>query len=53
MCFGDLLILNVAALLPTYVERNFPEINSLAVGLLMACYPIAFLICAPIIGNNM
>lgn len=33
LCFGmacvDLLILNVAALLPTYVESNFPNVNSL------------------------
>lgn len=29
MIVGDLLILNVAALLPTYVESNFPKINSL------------------------
>jgi len=51
MCFGDFLILNVAALLPTFVEKNYPQINSLKVGLLMSCYPVAFLICAPIVGN--
>ena len=29
MASVDLLILNVAAPLPTYVESNFPKINSL------------------------
>lgn len=51
MSFGDLLILNVAALLPTYVEQNFPEITFQQVGILMAAYPIMFLICSPIIGH--
>jgi len=53
MCFGDFLILNVASLLPTYIEKHFSKINSLEVGILMACYPIFFLICAPFVGNYM
>lgn len=50
---ADTLILNVAALLSTFVDKNYPNISSLSVGLLMACYPIAFLITAPFIGSKM
>lgn len=53
MATADTLILNVAALLPTYVALRFPGVNSLSVGLLMACYPLSFLVAAPIVGSYM
>ena len=53
MATADTLILNVAALLPTYVETHYPNVSSLSVGLLMACYPISFLVTAPFIGTKM
>ena len=53
MATADTLILNVAALLPTFVETHYPEVTSLSVGLLMACYPMAFLVTAPFIGSYM
>ncbi len=53
MASADTLILNVAALLPTYVSSHYSNVSSLSVGLLMACYPIAFLVTAPFIGTHM
>jgi MFS family permease len=53
MASADTLILNVAALLPTYVASQFPQVSSLNVGLLMACYPIIFLFAAPLFGSQM
>ena len=53
MATADTLILNVAALLPPYVAQRFPQVNSLSVGLLMACYPVSFLFAAPIFGSDM
>lgn len=53
MASADTLILNVAALLPTYVSNHFTNVSSLSVGLLMACYPFAFLVTAPFIGAHM
>jgi DHA3 family macrolide efflux protein-like MFS transporter len=53
MATADTLILNVAALLPTFVASHYSSVSSLSVGLLMACYPIAFLVTAPFIGSHM
>ena len=53
MASADTLILNVAALLPTYVATHYSHVSSLSVGLLMACYPLAFLFTAPFIGSHM
>lgn len=47
------LYMNVCALLPEYVNENFPNLTSFDVGLLMAIYPIAFLLTAPFIGGHM
>lgn len=53
MATADTLILNLAALLPPYVAERFPQVSSLSVGLLMACYPVSFLFAAPIVGSYM
>jgi len=47
------LYYNVCALLPEFVDDNFPSLNNFDVGLLMAFYPIAFLITAPLIGDRL
>jgi len=47
------LYFNVCALLPQFVDQNFPALNNFDVGLLMAVYPIAFLITAPLIGDKL
>ncbi len=47
------LYMNVSALLPEFVQDNFPHMDSFQVGLLMAIYPIAFLITAPFIGEKL
>ena len=45
--------MNVSALLPEFVQDNFPNMDSFQVGLLMAIYPIAFLVTAPFIGEKL
>lgn len=48
------LYMNVASLLPAFVEENFKDtINATYVGILMSAFPIGFLIAAPLIGNYM
>ena len=47
------LYMNVSALLPEFVQDNFPHMNSFQVGLLMAIYPIAFLLSAPFVGEKL
>lgn len=47
------LYMNVSALLPEFVNDNFPHMTSFSVGLLMAIYPIAFLVTAPFIGEKL
>jgi len=47
------LYMNVCALLPQHVADNFPNLNSFDVGLLLAIYPVAFLITAPFVGQYM
>lgn len=47
------LYMNVSALMPEFVHDNFPNMNNFSVGLLMATYPIAFLITAPFIGEKL
>lgn len=42
--------MNVSSLLPAYISENYPGINALEVGLLMAIFPVGFLIAAPLIG---
>jgi MFS family permease len=45
------LYMNVAALLPSFVDTNFSnEINSFQVGILMSVFPVGFLIAAPLTG---
>ena len=44
--------MNVVALLPSYVNDNFPKLTSFDVGLLMSIYPFAYLATAPLIGGN-
>lgn len=44
------LYMNVSSLLPSYVEVNYPRLNATYVGILMAIFPVGFLITAPIIG---
>lgn len=53
MASADTLLLNVCALLPVYVALTYPNCSSLKVGLLMACYPLSFLVTAPCIGSYM
>jgi len=45
--------LNVAVLVPLFVNNTFPEINSFKVGALMAIFPIAYLIAAPLVGSTL
>lgn len=47
------LYFNVCALLPEFVDQNFPSLNAFDVGLLMAFYPIAFLVSAPVVGDRL
>ena len=48
-----MLYLNIAALLPQFAQAYHPKYNSLDIGLLFSAYQIAFLIVAPIIGENL
>ena len=41
----------ISSQLPNYIEANYPHLNSFHVGCIMACYPIGFLISAPILGS--
>ena len=50
---AQMLYLNVASLLPQFVDSYHRKFNSLDVGILFASYQIAFLIIAPIIGENL
>jgi MFS family permease len=45
------LYLNVAVLVPIYVADTFPDISDVEVGLLMAIFPIAYLVSAPLVGS--
>lgn len=48
------LYMNVSSLLPAYVDQNFhDELNALDVGILMAVFPVGFLIAAPLIGMSL
>ena len=48
------LFMNVASLLPTFVlENHTPPLNDTYVGILMAVFPIGFLLAAPLIGQYM
>ena len=51
--FAQLLYLNIATLLPQFVEEHFPDLNSLEVGIMFAAYQIAFILCAPVVGDNL
>lgn len=44
------LQMNVSALLPAFIDENYSTINALEVGILMAIFPVGFLIAAPLIG---
>ncbi len=45
------LYLNVAVLVPLFVANTFPSMNSFKVGALMAIFPIAYLVAAPLVGS--
>lgn len=47
------LYMNVSSLLPAYVDENYVGLNALDVGILMAIFPVGFLIAAPVIGANL
>ena len=47
------LYMNVAGLLPNYVDKNYESLGSLDVGILMSAFPVGFLVTAPIIGSLM
>ena len=51
--FAQLLYLNIATLLPQFVEIHFPSVNSLEVGIMFAAYQIAFIACAPAVGDGL
>jgi MFS family permease len=42
--------MNVSSLLPAYIDENYPGINALQVGVLMAIFPVGFLLAAPAMG---
>ena len=50
---ANTLYMNVASLLPAYVEDRWGGPHSFAVGCLMAVFPVGFLITAPIVGQHM
>lgn len=45
--------MNVSSLLPAYVDENHKSLNALDVGILMAVFPVGFLIAAPLIGASL
>jgi DHA1 family multidrug resistance protein-like MFS transporter len=45
------LYLNVAVLVPIFVADTFPTIDAVKVGALMAIFPIAYLVSAPLVGS--
>jgi MFS family permease len=45
--------MNVAGMLPSYVEKNYPAISLFEVGVLMSIFPIGFLLATPLIGIYM
>jgi MFS family permease len=47
------LYMNVSSLLPAYVDENYKELNAFDVGVLMAIFPVGFLIAAPLIGASL
>ena len=42
--------MNISTLLPDKVKDDYPQFNSLDVGILFACYQLVFLLVAPILG---
>ena len=48
------LYMNVVALLPEFVDTQFPDmLSNLTIGVLMSVYPVAFLIATPLVGSRM
>ena len=45
--------MNISSLLPDYAEENHPKFSSLSIGILFSSYQVAFLIVAPILGDNL
>ena len=50
---AQLLYLNIATLLPEFIEEKFPALDSLEVGIMFASYQIAFVLAAPLIGDKL
>lgn len=54
VCFaGQCLYMNVAALVPQFVEEFYPEANSLSVAILLSAYPLCFIITAGVAGDKL
>lgn len=45
------LYLNVAVLVPIFIADTFPTIDAAKVGALMAIFPLAYLVSAPLVGS--
>jgi len=48
---SQLLFYNIGAFMPTFVEKNYPDITSFQVGCIFACYPFAYTLNCPFAGN--
>ena len=45
--------MNIAAMVPTHVDQNFPNISAFQIGILFAFYPVMYLISCPFVGIYM
>jgi len=47
------LYMNLAAFLPIYAQENFKWVDESKIGLILAMFQIAYLVLAPIVGQNL
>ena len=50
ICISQFTYMNVVALLPDYIKAHYPNFSSIAVGILLAIYPLGFFFMAIVAG---
>jgi MFS family permease len=50
---SQMTYLNIAAMVPTHVDQNFPGVSAFQIGILFAFYPVMYLLICPFVGLYM
>ena len=52
-CASQMTFSNIAVLVPTYFKKTYPDVGTVWVGVLLAAYPLTFMMTVPLLGSKL